>query len=375
VRDELNAQAYAAELAGLGYGVSANGIGFEIAITGYNDNQHVLLDEVLTAVAELEPDPDRVALFSDELARDWRNFSSERPFMQTYSGINHLLLSSSWPPDLLADAAGNMTAKGLAKWRAQRLDGFSAEMLIYGNVDAIDFERARKTLTSRVTLRAFPSYEPTVVNLTEAVPSTYPLEIDHNDAAVTLYVQGANDSFKERALFGLAAQILSSPYFTSLRTEQQLGYVVMAAPSVLRTTPGLSFIVQSPVAGPEAITASTEAFLADFGDTLASMSEESLEAQKQGFIARLTERDKTLFARSRRYWSDLELGFDTFDSRQQIAEAAAGIDKATFEAFYDRLVQSANHHRLVLYSEGQFGGSVSGAVIDDVRTFKNPTPG
>jgi secreted Zn-dependent insulinase-like peptidase len=117
VRDELNAQAYAAELAGLGHSISANGIGFEIAVSGYNDNQHVLLDELLTTMAELEPDPDRVTLFTNELARDWRNFSSERPFLQTYSGINHLLLSTSWPPAMLADAANNMTPKGLAARR------------------------------------------------------------------------------------------------------------------------------------------------------------------------------------------------------------------------------------------------------------------
>ena len=361
VRDALNAQAYAAQLAGLGYNIKANGLGFELSVTGYNDKQHVLLDELLTAVAQLEPDPDRVVLFRDELARDWRNFSSERPFLQTYSGINHLLLSTSWPPAMLADAASNMTAEGLAAWRADRLDGFAAEMLIYGNVDAADFEAAKTTLTRRVTLRDLARFEPQVVKLTDTPPSTYPLDIDHDDAAVTLYVQGADSSFEERALFGLAAQILSSPFFTSLRTEQQLGYVVMTAPWVLRTTPGLVFIVQSPVAGPDAITASTEEFLAAFRNTVQLMTQEELDAQKQGFIARLTEKDKTLFARSRRYWADLELGFESFDSREQIAQSAAEIDKDTFLAFYDRLLQVATKHRLVLYSNGQFGGSVSGA--------------
>jgi secreted Zn-dependent insulinase-like peptidase len=247
-------------------------------------------------------------------------------------------------------------------------------MLIYGNVDEVDFKRATESLTRRIAVRDFSSYKPQVVKLGKAAPSTYPLEIDHDDSAVTLYVQGANDSFEERALFGLAGQILSSPYFTSLRTEQQLGYVVMAAPWVLRTTPGLVFIVQSPVAGAEAITASTESFLKDYRDTLQAMSEADLDAQKQGFISRLTEKDKTLFARSRRYWTDLELGFESFDSREQIAQSAATIDRETFLTFYDRLIQAATDHRLVLYSDGQFGGSVSGAVIDDVGSFKSAGP-
>lgn len=370
VRDELNPQAYAAELAGLSYSISADGIGFELSISGYDDNQDVLLDEMLAAVVDLTPDPDKVALFREELSRDWRNFRSERPFLQTYSGVSHLLLSTSWPPAMLADAADKMTAESLATWREERLGSFSAQVLVHGNVDGGDFAQVAATLTERLPLRRFASYQPTVVKLDDSAPLTYPLEIDHNDAAVTLYVQGANDSIEERALFGLAAQMLSSPYFTALRTEQQLGYVVMTAPWAVRNTPGLVFVVQSPVTGADTITASTEAFLRDYRKTLDALTEDELDAQKQGFIARLTEQDKTLFARSRRYWLDLELNFLNFDSREQIAAAAAVINRQSFVAFYDRLMRAATRQRLVLYSDGQFGGTVPGAVIDDVTAFK-----
>ncbi|GIS19272.1 MAG: hypothetical protein CM15mP120_11880 [Pseudomonadota bacterium] len=52
------------------------------------------------------------------------------------------------------------------------------------------------------------------------------IAVDHNDSTLLIYVQDSDDSFASRAKSGLAGQLLRSAYFSSLRTEQQLGYVV-----------------------------------------------------------------------------------------------------------------------------------------------------
>ncbi|WP_315982825.1 hypothetical protein [Aliamphritea spongicola] len=41
---------------------------------------------------------------------------------------------------------------------------------------------------------------------------------------------------------------MEAPFYTSLRTEQQLGYVVFATPLQMQDVPGLAFVVQSPTA-------------------------------------------------------------------------------------------------------------------------------
>ena len=46
VRDKLNAYAYPAEIAGLDYAVAPDNAGFLISITGYDDKQEVLLEEI-----------------------------------------------------------------------------------------------------------------------------------------------------------------------------------------------------------------------------------------------------------------------------------------------------------------------------------------
>ena len=54
------------------------------------------------------------------------------------------------------------------------------------------------------------------------------LEIDHDDAMMVIYAQNDDDSLKSRASSSLLVHLLRPKYFTSLRTEQQLGYVVTA---------------------------------------------------------------------------------------------------------------------------------------------------
>ena len=187
---------------------------------------------------------------------------------------------------------------------------------------------------------------------------------------MTLYVQGRDDSFSERALFGLTAQILRTPYFKSLRTDKQLGYAVFVTPAVMRRTPGLAFVVQSPVVGPSELLTTTTQFLREFRPQLATMSDKEFEAYKQGLIALLLERDKTLNDLSQRYWSDLDLGFTSFDSRMQIASAIRAIDKPAELAFYDRLLGLEADRRLVIYNLGKFDAAPPGKPIEDVGAFR-----
>jgi secreted Zn-dependent insulinase-like peptidase len=168
----------------------------------------------------------------------------------------------------------------------------------------------------------------------------------------------------------LTGQILRTPYFNDLRTQQQLGYAVFVTPSVLRRTPGLAFVVQSPVAGAKALVQATETFLANYRPVLANMQESEFNEYKQGLIGRLLESDKNLNDRSLRYWGDLDVGFTNFDSRKQIAAAIEGIDHATLLAFYDRLLGLEAHQRLIIYNAGRFGEDPTGHTIDNVGTFR-----
>jgi insulysin len=369
VLDALNTYAYPAQLAGLGYDIDAQSAGFLLTLTGYDDKQPLLLNHILDVFAHLDPAPDKIANYRDELQRAWLNFAAERPFEQGMASLSHVMIDGSWPPAALANAIESVTPASLAAWRKAHLSSFNAVVLLHGNVDEAQAQAVAHIIKANVSLAAFQTNNDIVARL-PADAFKYELKIDIDDAAMTLYLQGKDESYRERALFGLTGQILRTPYFADLRTHQQLGYAVFVTPSVLRRTPGLAFVVQSPVAGAKALVQATETFLASYRPVLAGMQETEFNEYKQGLIGRLLESDKNLNDRSLRYWSDLDVGFTNFDSRMQIAAAIQSIDHATLLAFYDHLLGLEAHQRLIIYNAGRFGEDPTGRAIDNIGAFR-----
>jgi insulysin len=364
VQQELNAYAYPAELAGLRYDISTTTAGLQIRLSGFSDKQPLLARDILRVLAEFEPDADTLALHRDEQIRHWRNFRTERVFQQTFSGVGHLLVSTTWHPDELADRMAQVDVDSLRAWMLQKLGAVRVTAMLHGNFSEEDALEMAETLRNGLPLRALERAQPDVMSLAERGALRMRVDVDQDDAAYVLYFQAPDDTLRSRGLMGLTAQMLRNPYFTDLRTEQQLGYAVITTPTVLHRRGGVSFIVQSPVAGPAELHEATVNFLHAYRDRLAEMTPSEFESHKQGLITQLLQQDQNLAERSQRFWRDLDLGFIGFDSQAQIAQLIGGVGLSEYLTFYDSLLRQLDGDRLVIYSPGQFQGTPPGADLE-----------
>ena len=172
------------------------------------------------------------------------------------------------------------------------------------------------TTVERSRVRALPEGE-----------TMLPLEVDHPDTGYSLYVQGDNTSFEERAVFRLLGQIISSPFYEELRTNRQLGYIVYATPFEMLETPALGFVVQSPEASGDQIDQAVREFSKAFKDTLSNLSEQDLAREKQAVISQLMEQDRQLGEISERYWREIDRGATDFKSREKLAKAIQRVSR------------------------------------------------
>ncbi len=373
VEDALTATVYPAYLAGLGYGLNANGYGFELAVSGYSDKQLELVGTVLERLTDCSVDPDRFATLRDELVRDWRNYRDERPSTQAYGALGYLLLSSRWPPEALIDALQTQDAAALAAWCQARTGDFNVLALDHGNLTEDAPWALAAALQAHLKLAAFPRYQPSVTEISGA--NSYQLDIDHQDAAMVLYLQDGDTALRTRALSALATSVLRQAYFTSLRTEQQLGYVVAVANQTIREQSGIAFLVQSPVASPAELIQRTGAFLKGELETVRTMPEAQFESFRQGVVGRLEERDRNLASRGARLWNDLDLGITTFDSRARLANAVAALGQDDLLDYLTGVVSRFESERLLVYSNGRFDEApAAGTRLDSVSAFKSGAP-
>ena len=84
---------------------------------------------------------------------------------------------------------------------------------------------------------------------------------NHDDSAVVLYLQAPSPSLTDTALCMVLEQMLAAPFFNSLRTEQQLGYIVGTGYVPHNQHPGMAFYIQSPQCSPKQLLDAMTAFL------------------------------------------------------------------------------------------------------------------
>jgi secreted Zn-dependent insulinase-like peptidase len=113
--------------------------------------------------------------------------------------------------------------------------------------------------------------------------------------------------------------------------------------------------VQSPKADVAYLEQAVITFLRNYVNNWDALSDELFEQQKNGLIARLTEKDKNLAQRSQRYWQSLVEENYNFDSNEQIAAIVAGLTKADMAAFLQDLLQRVQNRRLKIFSAGAQG--------------------
>ena len=369
VNDTLSTKVYPAYLAGLGYGLGSNEAGFSISLNGYQDKQMQLLATVVDHLLNAKLTEERFTTFKTGLIKDWQNAAKDKPYTQSLGALNNVLVSSSWSPAALANTLAPLNLNELEKWRANKLAKIGVIAGLHGNVSAADAQALENLLQQKLPMAAIAKEKSSVADITEQLLLN--LNVDHNDAALLLYVQDPDDSFASRAKSGLAGQILRSAYFSSLRTNQQLGYVVRAGVRRLNTRSGNLFLVQSPKAGAKDLEQATLTFMQNYVNRWQDLSDAEFAQQKSGLISRLTESDKNLGQRSQKYWQNLTDENYNFDSNEQIAAEVEKLSKAEMGDFMQDILKRLKSKRILIFSPGKFEQAPSeGRVLKDSLAFK-----
>lgn len=373
VERALNPRAYVARTAGLYTEVGATASGFRLSVRGFHDKLPVLFEDVLDTFvdADAEIDGPTFAAARSELAKEYANLRLARPYEQVEDALYRLVHPDYLPLDALADATARATPAALADWRRERLAALGATLFAYGNMRKDDVLGVAALAQRRLGIVERPHRIPRAKRVAGAA-RRYERAVEHDDATYLLYLQGESDAAEERARIGLIGRMLTARYFTALRTERQLGYIVNAYDNPIARHAGLVFTLQASSVGVAEIEALTQAFLDDQRSWFRGLSAEEFEAYKQGYLAPL-ERASDLNHHDRiaRLLDDLDYRTLTFDSRAQLRDAVASLEAADIADAYEALIDPERGNRLTVYSRGKPGTPpASGEPIPSIMAFK-----
>jgi secreted Zn-dependent insulinase-like peptidase len=147
-----------------------------------------------------------------------------------------------------------------------------------------------------------------------------------SNEAVFVSFQHSKLTVKEELLLKLSESLLKDPAFDYLRTQSQLGYVVLMMAEDYRGVGALSLLVQSSTKTSHELIGYIDSFLESKAkDICEGLSQEVFDHYKSALLTVKAEKDKNMKAETSRYWSEIVKHRYIFDRKQQELDTLAGI--------------------------------------------------
>ncbi|XP_072247515.1 insulin-degrading enzyme isoform X2 [Leuresthes tenuis] len=312
LKDDLKEYTYAARLAGLVYGVASGMNAILLSVKGYNDKQHILLKKIIEKMATFEIDEKRFDIIKEAYMRSLNNFRAEQPHQHAMYYLRLLMTEVAWTKDELKEALDDVTLPRLKAFIPQLLSRLHIEALLHGNITKESALGMMQMLEDTLIEHAHtkPLLPSQLIRYREVqVPDggwyVYQQRNEvHNNCGIEIYYQTDMQTTHDNMLLELFCQIISEPCFNTLRTKEQLGYIVFSGPRRANGVQGLRFIIQSEKA-PHYLESRVEAFLSTMQKAVEDMSEEAFQKHIQALAIRRLDKPKKLSAECAKYWGEI----------------------------------------------------------------------
>lgn len=326
VRDALEEYSYDAELAGLQYSVSLDSRGLFLEVSGYNDKLHVLLEQVIMTMRDLDIEQERFDIVKERVTRGYNNWQLQSAYRQIGEYLNWLNSERDYVVEELAPELASISVDAIRLFQKQMLHQLHAEVFVHGNLYREDALAVTDLVESKLRSRILPESQwPIVRSLILPPCSNFvykktlkdPENVNH--CIDTWFSVGDQGDRTVRVKTLLFDQLIHEPAFDQLRTKEQLGYVVFSSIRSFATTCGIRILVQSERT-PDYLDSRVESFLEKFGTTLAEMSEDEFEGHKRSLIIKRLEKLKNLNQESSRHWTQISNEYYDFEQGTRITK-------------------------------------------------------
>lgn len=336
LEDQLNEVAYEAMLAGISLSLQAHSQGLDIITGGYHDKLHRLMERLATTMEGASFSEDRFLQLRKDLLRDWRNRSKNTPYRQLYRQLAVNLNNSLWSDSDKIETLESISFSDLQHYALNWRKGANVDAFLYGNINSTWIKPWQESIANLIEGDSLALQPTRIAEIPKRSAYQHLHPIDHNDEAVILYVQGESDSLDDQAAMTLLQQVMRAAFYSSLRTEQQLGYIVFMSNLRLQQVPGSVFVVQSPDTSVTNISLAIEQFLKDFD----SRFPDDIGVYQQAVATRLLEKPTSLSASAMIYWGDLLQDYENFDYRQQLVARVKSITADQLYQYYQANLRS-----------------------------------
>ncbi|SCV66942.1 BQ2448_5588 [Microbotryum intermedium] len=359
VRDALAEYSYDAELAGLSYTFEIQGGGIIVTFDGYNDKLPLLAQVVIDTLMNFTIDPERYELIMDQLRRAYTNNRLDQPYNHAIFTAGYLTTETMWTREEQLEELANITVENSTEYKTNLFKRGHIEMLVHGNIlkdEAISMcKMVETTVNPRpLTPEELRSRRALIPQPGDSLTRS-PVYNPSNDQSAIEQLTYIGDIYDdiERCKLSLFATIVSEPLFDTLRTQQQLGYIVSSGTRCSIGFMAFRLIVQSD-RDATYVEERVDEFWSEYLTVLETMSEEEFGKYRSAVISKNLEDHKNMWEESSFFWLAIQSGWYDFEQKAREAAVIESLTKDDIIDFFKRhFLDKENRRRISVHLNSQ----------------------
>ncbi|KAK0161382.1 hypothetical protein PV327_009858 [Microctonus hyperodae] len=378
-KDSLTEYTYNASLAGLSWEFTTGKYGVILVIGGYHDKNQIFLRKIMDKMVNFTIDKQRFNILKENYIRSLKNFEAEQPYQHAVYYLAVLLAEQVWTKDELLDASRYITIERLEEFVPQLLHKMYIECLVHGNLTKSEALEAVKIVESELTHAGKRRIIPLLprqlmlhreISLEDGCHYLYEIENKiHKSSCTEVYYQSGLQSTESNMHLELLGRIIQEPCFNTLRTKEQLGYIVFSGIRRSNGAQGLRVIVQSD-RHPQYVEDRIEAFMETMLEELTNMSDEEFNRHKASLATIRLEKPKMMCTLSAVFWNEITNQQYNFDRANIEVAYLMTITKEQILSFFKEIIHNKSpiRRKLAVHIVSMANG---GAGLDETNVDKN----
>lgn len=379
--DALSGLADQGSVAGLHYGISCDpSLGLNLAVHGYSEKSKLFLEEIVTKLKSHRASKGEFSRYQQKLKSYYENQCyKQQPYAQAMEVSRSILFKDHVSYQKKLDALNQLKHSDLINYCAFLFDQVYIRAQLYGNLDKVQALEVSDFLNdSFAQSEVYPLSEQNRRAILEFDPKSSPRYIQENsqmdgNAAVLLIGQGAMD-FKKIGALKVLTKSIQTPFYDTLRTKQQTGYVVQSFSQEIEKQLFSFFIVFSNSHATRDLLARFELFNEDFLKTINTeeFDQSKYEAIKASVLEEYQQPKRNLSQKGSELTA-LAFTYDgDFEFKQKTIEALNALTFEEFQQFAHTYLGRQNPGRIAALVEGSIdpNKALDYTPIQNVSNFK-----
>ena len=310
-------------------------------VNGYKESAMRLYELMLDHMVDFSVTDEQFDAIKDKIVRDYENFALSDAHQQTRELSSDVMFGIKYTWEDALPVVKESSLKMLKEYSNSLYSRTFVEAMVYGDFKETDARKAvqlfnRKTNTKPI--ERSQAFDISYLQFSGPETIQYTNELLVNNSCFFRKYYIGEDSPETRAVSNIISKSIQQPFYTEMRTNQQLGYIVWSYARNLDESYYLNFLIQSGVYPADELDKRANAFIDTAPEFLREMDQETYQQLIDSAIEELEKKPMSISERAAKLKTLIFEHEADYKRDQKTIQALRALDKDFLVSYLEKVL-------------------------------------